>query len=266
MESITESVVETEDGFPLAVQVGGVPDAPPLLLLPGREGSHHWWDGVREGLDGHFRTITFDYRGTGGSRGPVGDWTTAGFARDAAAVVDSLGIDEFGVYATSMGGRVASWLAVQQRGRLSALVLACTSPGLPYGYGSALALRLAIQRATTAERVAIMHDLFYTPAWPGKPDANNPRFGDPTMSSAEHGAQRKASERHDVWDSLPLIDAPTLVLHGTDDRLTPPGNARLFGEQIQGAKVVMFEGGRHGFFQEFADEVTPLVIDFAATA
>jgi pimeloyl-ACP methyl ester carboxylesterase len=79
----------SRDGFPLAVQTSGPADAPALLLLQGQANSHHWWDGLRGQFES-YRTITFDYRGTGRSRGPIGRWTTATFADDAAEVLDVL--------------------------------------------------------------------------------------------------------------------------------------------------------------------------------
>ncbi|MEV3963697.1 alpha/beta hydrolase [Nocardia sp. NPDC050193] len=54
--------------------------------------SHRWWDGVRPGLARHFRTITFNYRGTGDTEADDTDaaaWTTRLFA--AAAAPDALG-------------------------------------------------------------------------------------------------------------------------------------------------------------------------------
>jgi len=100
------------DGFPLAVQVAGRADGPVLLLLAGQANFHVWWTGLREQFEDHFRVVTFDYRGTGGSRGPVGEWSTPGFADDAAAVLRALtGGRPASVYGTSMGGRRRnSWL------------------------------------------------------------------------------------------------------------------------------------------------------------
>src|SRR5690349_18588661 len=105
-------VVVAGDGFPLAVQVSGRDDGPLLLLLSGQANSHAWWTGLRSRFEDRFRVATFDYRGTGGSRGPIGEWTTAWFADDAAAVIGALGGRAF-VYGTSMGGRVAQFLAAR---------------------------------------------------------------------------------------------------------------------------------------------------------
>src|SRR5699024_11714896 len=88
-----------------------------------------WWDGLREDFEPALRTITFDYRGTGGSRGELDELSTASFAADAAEVLDHLGVDRTAVYGTSMGGRVAQMLALDFPEQVRALVLGCTSPG-----------------------------------------------------------------------------------------------------------------------------------------
>ncbi|MDN4645900.1 alpha/beta fold hydrolase [Arthrobacter sp. PsM3] len=113
------------------MQIGGVTGAPGLLLLQGQANSHVWWDGLREGFESEFQTITMDYRGTGASRGPVGSWSMESFAADAADILDSAGIADAFVYGTSMGGRVVQMLVVRHPDRVKALVLACTTPGGP---------------------------------------------------------------------------------------------------------------------------------------
>ncbi|WP_097326187.1 alpha/beta fold hydrolase [Paractinoplanes atraurantiacus] len=235
--------------FPLAVQESG--QGPPLLLLSGQANSHDWWTGIRSRFESRFRVITFDYRGTGGSRGPVADWSTALFASDAARVL--AGRSSF-VYGTSMGGRVAQFLAAHHPSLVSRLVLACTSPGGVHAFERSNEIR---QRLATARRDTL-RELFYTPAWSG----HSHLFGDPTMSPPEARAHLRASNRHDAWDVLPRIEAPTLILHGTDDLMVPSANAPLLAGRIPDATLHLHEGGRHGFFDEFADDLTPVITAF----
>ncbi|MEP6632326.1 MAG: alpha/beta hydrolase, partial [Lapillicoccus sp.] len=54
--------------------------------------------------------------------------------------------------------------------------------------------------------------------------ADSALFGDPTMTSEERQAHLRVSARHDAWDRLPEITAPTLVLEGDDDRMVPTAN------------------------------------------
>lgn len=258
-----QTSVVLPDGFALAVQVTGREDGPPLLLLPGQANSHLWWSGLRRGFEAAYRVVTFDQRGTGGSRGPVGAWSTRGFAADAAAVLAALDTGPAAVYGTSMGGRVAQLLAVDSPHAVSRLVLACTAPGGRHAVASATDVRRSLGDPDAGRRRAALHALFYTDAWPGTAE-QSPLLGDPTMTPQEQRAHLRASARHDAWDLLPSITAPTLVLHGAADRMVPPENAALLAGRIPGARLWRHPTGRHGFFEEFAGEVQPLVASFLA--
>jgi pimeloyl-ACP methyl ester carboxylesterase len=256
-----EFLYPAQDGFPLAVQTCGPVDAPALLLLPGQANSHRWWDRLRAAFEDDLRTITMDYRGTGRSRGPVGPWTTASFAADAVEVLDRLSVNQVLVYGTSMGGRVAQMLAIHHPDRVAAMVLACTSPGGPHAIEGGTDIRQALAQATRAERLDILHDLFYTPDWTHPPQ-DSTLMGDASMTRQEAAAHLRASDQHNAWGALPTIAIPTLILHGNDDRMTPAVNASLLTERIPGARLRTYSRGRHGFFDEYASQVTPDVIDF----
>jgi 3-oxoadipate enol-lactonase len=74
----------------------------------------------------------------------------------------------------------------------------------------------------------------------------------------------RASEGHDAWDFLPTISAPTLVLHGSEDRMNPPANAHLLVKRIPGAQLSLIEGARHGYLIEFREEASRIVKAFLA--
>ena len=109
-----------------------VGDGEPLLLLAGQANSRRWWDPVRADFAARHRTVALDALGTGASAAPDGaEYSTRQFAADAVAVLDAAGIDRAHVYGTSMGGKVAQWLAVDHPDRIGALALGCTTPGGP---------------------------------------------------------------------------------------------------------------------------------------
>ncbi|WP_280336040.1 alpha/beta fold hydrolase [Nocardia wallacei] len=248
------------DGVRLAYQVEG--DGYPLLLIAGQSNNHHWWDGIRDDFHGAHRTVTFDYRGTGASDKPDIVYSTPGFADDAIAVLDALEIDRADVYGTSMGGRVAQWIAARYPERVRALVLGCTSPGGKHGVDRGGDIRALLANPATAHRALL--DLMYTPAWLAAHPGPYRTLGDPDMPSYVRRRHLHASHRHDAWDVLPDIGAPTLVVHGADDRFNPAANAPLLADRIPAAELHMIPGARHAYFEEFRSVASPLVRDFLA--
>lgn len=239
-------------------------DGEPLLLLNGQSLDHEMWDGVHTELARRHRVVRMDFRGTGGSEAPLRPPYTLGlFAEDALCVLDSLGIDRAHVYGFSMGGKVAQVLATAAPERLGALVLGATAPGGDNEVERPGSSTAALRRAGTAEGRDGIAELFYAPAWAAvHPDAVArilPRG--PLRAQRLHFV---ASSGHDGWGLLPSIEAPTLVVHGADDVLTPVGNAALLAERIPGARSLILPGMRHGYLHEDRVRATREVLGFLA--
>jgi len=250
------------DGTRIAYQVRGV--GQPLVLLAGQSNNHTWWDPIRADFEAQYRTITLDWRGTGESDKPDEVYSTVGFAEDVVVVLDDLGLDSALVYGTSMGGRVAQWLAINHPQRVGALVLGCTSPGAAHGYERSQEIRKALADPARTDRVLL--ELMYTPAWLAQNPGPYYVLGDPAMPAYAKRRHLVASNRHDAWDGLPSVTAPTLILHGTDDIFSPAANAQLLADRIPGARTELVTGARHAYFHEFRSVASPAVLAFLTAA
>ncbi|MEU6989687.1 alpha/beta fold hydrolase [Streptomyces sp. NPDC046465] len=261
---------EAADGAALHYLMYG--SGEPLVLIAGQSNDHHWWDPVRADFAAHFTTLVLDHRGTGGSDRPDTDtYSTPGFARDVLAVLDHAGIDRAHVYGTSMGGRIAQWLAADHPDRVGRLVLGCTSPGGPHAVERGPEVWEAlIQADPDAVRRALL-TFMYTPGWQAEQERARPgrefhTLGDATMPAYARRRHLRASARHDAWDALTRIKAPTLIVHGTDDVFNPTANAPLIAARVPDARTLLVPGARHAYFEEFADVATPPVLEFLAQA
>ena len=67
------------------------------------------------------------------------------------------------------------------------------------------------------------------------------------------------SQPDDSFERLTGVTAPTLVMHGTDDVVTPYENARILAQQIPGATLRPFDDCGHLFFHERSTETAPVV-------
>ncbi|MFF2808345.1 alpha/beta fold hydrolase [Streptomyces sp. NPDC058000] len=249
-----------QDGTVLAYQHHGA--GRPLVLLAGQANNHHWWDGVREDFHPGHATITMDYRGTGQSGAPDGPYSTRQFADDVVSVLDDLGIECADVYGTSMGGRVAQWVAARHPDRVRRLVLGCTSPGGTRAVERDMTVRRTLAQADPeAARTALL-DLMYAPEWRAAHPGPYTTLGDPRMPAHARRGHLVASNEHDAWEALPGIACPTLVLHGDQDRLTPPDNVPLLAARIPRSRTHLFPGARHAYFVTCRPLASTLVAAF----
>lgn len=235
---------------------------PALLLIAGQASSMHGWTHVLPELAETHTVIRAEHRGIGGSA--IGDpdrLTTRHLAQDAVAVLDAAGIERADVYGHSMGGRIAQWLAVDAPERVGRLVLAATTGGDARGVRRAPSATAIL---ASGDRDALCPLLFSSAFEHEHPDAVDAVF---TVVSTP-AAQRLhfgASSGHDAWDALARITAPTLVVHGTADLVTPPGNAEQLAKSIPAAELHLEVGGLHGLHLE-STAVRARILRFLAAA
>ena len=242
---------------------------PPLVLVQGLGYARWGWDPVVPALAEEFTVVTFDNRGIGESDAPAGPYTTRELAGDVVSVLDAAGWEQAHVVGTSLGGMVAQEVALGWPDHVGRLVLACTTPGgeaafpLPertlrlLAEGPTLppevALRRFVENALSERSVRERPDLvqrLYERRLAAPPDP------------AGWQAQAAAGVSHDALARLGQIEAPTLVLHGTDDAVVDPRNADLLERAIPGARAVLLPGAGHLFFWEEPERFVELVVGF----
>lgn len=224
--------------------------APWLVLIQGLGFDRSGWAPVIPALRRRFRLILIDNRGSGRS-------TTQDRSRVAHAHV--LG--------ASLGGMVAQELAIRHPDRVDRLVLACTTPGWPYGYPMPRAsVRRMTEAATLPVEVAqrsLVENALAPDTLTTRPELverivrnQKARSGDPASwrALANAGATYSGGTRHS------RIGAPTLVMYGDADAVVDPRNSKLLSGRIPGSQVAVFPGLGHLFFWEepaqFAKAVT----------
>lgn len=215
-------------------------DGPPLLLVAGQAVDHRSWDRALTGLGAGRRVLVYDHRGIGDSeRGDGSRYSTRRLAEDAVSVLDDAGVDRADVLGHSMGGRIAQWLAIDHAERVGRLVLAATSAGDRHTPARDPEADEILRSGETGR----LAQLFF----PGGP---NPQslvdllaVGGRSLDRSRHF---RASRSHDALADLGAITAPTLVVHGELDRLTPASQARLVARAIPGARLAILRGAGHG--------------------
>ena len=239
----------------------------PLLLIQGMSANHKAWGRPFSSLlEQSFEVISFDNRGIGLSRPVTEAFSIAEMAADTADLLDALEVESAHVLGISMGGMIAQELALAQPEKLRSLTLGCTYCG---GEGSQLMDPADFQGLVEAmgsgdaQRVfRAMYELNLSPGF----RAEESRYADFTaMAEAlpapreTIGLQVQAIAAHDTRDRLPGLSTPTLVIHGTVDRVLGYPNGPLIASQIPGARLETLEEVGHMFWWERPERSADLV-------
>ena len=228
---------------------------PPLLLLMGLGCSSAMWFRLAPMLARDFRVILMDNRGMGKTTMPYAlVHRVPDMASDVAAVLDAAGEPTCHLAGFSMGGMIAQEFALSHPQRLRSLTLLGTNCG---GTRAVLAdsavWKMLFNRAKVSpeEALAQMRPHTYAAAT----DANL-IAEDHLVRIANHPSKRDYEAQLFgllSWTSfyrLPLIQCPTLVMHGLEDGLIPPKNGRILADHIAHAQLVELDNASHWLHNE----------------
>ncbi len=255
-------------GVQVAVQEFG--EGEPLLVINGTSQSLGFWTEMAQVWAGSYRVVTYDLRGLGASERGDGEMTVASLAQDALALMDALEIPRAHVLGYSLGSAIAQELVLAAPDRVGSLVLYCTWARTD-GFQRAMMTGLAhpwrhgdLAAALGALGVAFSPQLLDSPEFGGLIEQLLPLFPSTPEQIAATAEQWDADLGHDTLDRLGSISAPTLVIAGEQDLLTPPWHGEQVAGAIPGARHELFTGpgSSHALGVERAEEFVPMVAGF----
>jgi class 3 adenylate cyclase len=264
---------KADDGVHVAYQTFG--DGPiDLVVIPGFI-SHvelAWEDATLASflrrLASFSRVIMFDKRGTGMSdrteRLPDADRRMM----DVEAVMDAAESHHAALFAVSEGGPMAILFAAAHPERTRALVLWGTyarltiAPDYPIGLATEQLNRFAEYcEPDWGSGIGLE---YWAPSVGDDPNARN-FFARLQRLASSPGAAMALLTSYidiDVRPALPLVQAPTLVLHRTGDRMVGLAHGRYLAEHIDGARLLELEGSDHLWWTEDADLLADEIEEF----
>ncbi len=245
----------------------------PLIMIMGFGGTQSGWIFQRRAFQKHFQVITFDNRGVGKSDKPDGPYSIRMMAEDTAGLMDYLNIDKAHVLGVSMGGYIAQELAINHPQRVKKLVLGCTYArqdekcghsaeyhaglGLPDGCSSDMLRGVPVSKVLRTEFPLAFNNRLY-----GMVISLLMKFYAGRMATEGVSAQFQAIAGHDTLDRLHLIQAPTLLITGTEDRIIKPASSEVLAKMIPDARLVKIHGGSHSVFIGKRRRFNKAVLDF----
>jgi pimeloyl-ACP methyl ester carboxylesterase len=281
-------------GVELCYQTYGDPDDPalePLLLVMGLGGPMTWWDErlCRLLAERGFFVIRYDNRDTGRSSRLTGRVSRAALVRafagrpsrqaaaygmadlaeDARGLLDHLGLDSAHVLGVSMGGMIAQTLALEHPGRVRSLTSVMSTTGKrSVGWQHPRLLPVLISpsgpsREAYVARSTLVWGLIGSPDYP--PTAEEIR--DKAHTTYDRGISASGVLRQMMavltqpnrGPRLRSLSIPTLVVHGTADRMVHPSGGRATAAAVPGAELLLIDGMGHdlpsALFETFADAI-----------
>jgi 3-oxoadipate enol-lactonase len=222
----------------------------PIIFIHAFALNQTMWEAQVAALKNRYRCLTLDLRGFGHS--DVADETSSmnQMASDVRELMRALAIDRAVLTGLSMGGYVALAFYRNFPEAVRALVLADTRATADNEEAKNNRLRSA-EKALREGAAAIADET--TPKLLGETTLNNNaelvrRVHTIQSSNSPLGiaaAQRGMAARVDSTDLLAKIDVPTLVLVGSEDKLTPPAEAEVIHKGISNAKLLVIEKSGH---------------------
>ena len=254
--SFTERSVRV-NGVTLHYLDWGPADAPPVVLLHGITGHARVWDHLAERLVPGRRVLALDQRGHGDSDpAPDDDYRVGTMADDVAAFVGSLRIDRLALLGHSMGGRIAIKYAADHAARLERLVIVDIGPDI----NLAGLERVRDMMAQSPERIE-------SEDWAVEyiRRANPLQDLDMLRERVRHGLKRLPDgeltwkyakglrdmmregrrDAVDLWEPLPRIPCPTLVVRGAESDILSAEVAKKMTERLPDGRVVEIAGAGH---------------------
>jgi len=251
----------------------------PVLLIHGYPLDGRSWEKQTAALlDAGYRVIAYDRRGFGLSSKPTVGYDYDTFAADLNTVIETLDLNDVALVGFSMGtGEVGRYLGTYGSKRIAkAAFLASLEPFLlhtddnPTGVPSDVFE--GIEKTATEDRYAWFKD-FYSNFY--NLDENlgsriSQAVVDASWNVAIGSAPIAAAGVVQSWltdfrADIEKVDVPSLILHGTADRILPiDATAREFTKRLPDAEYVEIEGAPHGLLWTHAAEVNAALLGFLA--
>lgn len=243
----------------------------PVLFIQGVGVHGQGWRPQIAELAKKFCCLSFDNRGMGRSQ-PVGvELTVDQMAEDVRAILDAENWPSAHIIGHSLGGLIATKLAILAPKRVRSLSLLCTfangrhaapMTGRMFWLGMRSVIGTRRQRRHAFLQLLLSPEGFKTANRNVLADSLAPLFGhdladQPPITKLQLRAMRHADTTSQLQT---LAGIPTLVASAAHDPIAPPTLGKALAQQIPGAKYVEFSEASHGLPIQFANETNAMLL------
>jgi 3-oxoadipate enol-lactonase len=240
----------------------------PVVLLHGYPFDKSMWSEQLEAIAAAgFRAIAPDLPGLGETKSSSEVATMDEMARDVAALLDHLRVEQAVVCGLSMGGYVAFEFIHLFPTRVRGLVLAGTcapADNEQEKAGREQQVQTMLRAGMVPISIATLPKLLASRTLAEKPNVVKRVRAMITRSDPKGAAaaQRGMAARRDYTEDLPKIDVPTLVIVGREDLIRPVADAEFMHRGIRDSRLEIIEDAAHMTNMEQPEEFNGVLIEF----
>ncbi len=262
-KGMTEKVIET-NGIEIYTESFGLETNPTILLVAGATVSMLYWDAefCERLAEKGFLVIRYDNRDVGKStfyEPGTTPYDIVDLTNDAISILDGYEIDQAHFVGMSLGGLITQIAAINYPDRVQTLTLLSTGPWGDSGS--------SIPEMDT--RILDFHSKAGTVNWTNEDSVVHYLIQGAELMSGKKKFDKQRSENliraefnrannyismfnhaalgggEESWNRLNEIEQPTLIIHGTDDKIWHYKNAGVLLEKIKHARLITLEGTGH---------------------
>ena len=260
---ISEKIIHS-DNIQLYTESFGSENNPAILLIAGATVSMLYWDAefCKKLAEKGFFVIRYDNRDVGKStfyeQGKA-TYDIVDLTNDAVSILDGYNIDKAHFVGMSLGGLITQITSIKYPEKVQSLTLISTGP---WGNSDP-----AIPEMDA--RILEHHAKAETVDWTNEDSVTNYMIENFALMSGKKNFDKQRREKYireefnrannyvsmfnhatlqggeKYWDRLNEINQPTLIIHGTDDKIWHFKNTGVLLEKIKGAKLITLEGTGH---------------------
>ena len=244
-----------------------VGSGPVVVLLHGYPFNRSLWRHQMAVLQQDYRVIVPDLRGHGESSVPPGPATMELMAGDVAGLLDSLDIAQATIGGLSMGGYVALAFYRLFPSRVRAMILAATRAQADNDEAKQnREVQATKARLEGMDGIAdtLLPKMLTAETVTKRPEIVKHLRGMMASTNPEGAAAalQGMAIRRDQTSFLPQIAAPTLILVGSEDAITPPTDAEMMHREIPGSRLKIIKGAGHVLNLEKPEEFNAEITKF----
>lgn len=238
-----------------------------VIFMHGIGGNRRNWRDQMEPFAAQYHAVAWDARGYGDSDDYEGPLKFTSYADDVVRVLDHFGAKRAHVVGLSMGGRIAMDFAARYSNRLLSITLCDTHKGFAAFSDEKKKAFIAARKEPLLagkEPTDIAEPVARTLVGPNaSPDAFAQLVDSMTRLHKESYIKSiEASVMMDVRSDLGAIKAPTMVVVGSEDRLTTVEMAKELAAEIPGAELTVIDDAGHLVNIERPAEFNAAVLGF----